>query len=345
MGVSLSFPAALDITKLLCPQCNGSQLIDVSGALSCLSCHGSYPVIDGIPHLLRKQNTAKTRLDESSYDDLHPPEDDVPEVLLHNWQQTLSDCHAHMGEVLELGCGSGYMTRALVNEFPFMAVHAVDISPVFLDMARKKIGEDPQRKATFYVCDANFLPFADNTFDVVIGRSVLHHFVDYEKILARIATLLRPGGRAVFYEPVIQGKAKIAFMLQLMLMVDSRFAEPVFNDAELQKIKRLQKHLVKQLAVGNDRKKLETMEDKYIFDVVKMQQTGIDCGFSAVHYRNWQSLDGVYRIGLEQHLTVLGIAREKVRKFSFLTRAYRENIIRLLPDEQFTPMGFFIFQK
>jgi len=345
MRVFLTLPLKFDSAKLLCPQCHGGELVEKSGTLSCTACRGLYPVIDGIPHLLRKQNTAKTRLDESSYDDLHPPEDEVPEVLLSNWQRVFSDCHATMGEVLELGCGSGYMTRALVNEFPFTDVHAVDISPVFLDMARKKIGEDSQCKAIFYVCDANFLPFADNTFDVVIGRSVLHHFVDYEKILARIATLLRPGGRAIFYEPVIQGKAKIAFMLQLMMMVNNRFATPIFDEEDLVKIKRLQKHLVKELAIGDDRKKLEQMEDKYIFNAVKMQQTGIDCGFSAVHYRNWQSLDGVYRIGLEQHLTVLGINREKVRKFSFLTRAYRENIIRLLPDEQFTPMGFFIFQK
>jgi ubiquinone/menaquinone biosynthesis C-methylase UbiE/uncharacterized protein YbaR (Trm112 family) len=328
----------------------GGRLAQGEGAqsatvLSCAVCSAVYPVIDGIPHLLREQNTARTRLDEISYDDLHASEEDVPEVLLFNWQGIFSDYHMCMGEVLELGCGSGYMTRALANDFPFTAVHAVDISPVFLDLARQKIGVECQDKTTFYVCDANFLPFADNTFDVVIGRSVLHHFVDYEKILARIASMLRPGGYAVFYEPVIQGKAKIAFMLQLMLMVNNRLAEPVFNEEDSQKIRRLQKHLVKELAIGDDRKKLEQMEDKYIFNVVTMQQTGIDCGFSAVHYRNWENLDGSFRIGVEQHLVALGITREKVRKFSFLTRAYRENIIRLLPGEQFTPMGFFIFQK
>ena len=329
--------------KLACPVCLAEGMTQVAEAIRCVQCDRLYPVVNGIPHLIDPESQVKTRLDEFAYDD--STGEDVPDVLLQNWETLFGEFQARFGDVLELGCGGGYLTQALLHHFPFAAVHAVDISPIFLEMARKKIQAEQQHKAAFYLCDANFLPFAQHSFDVVIGRSVLHHFVDYEKILVHIATLLRPGGLAIFYEPVIQGKAKIAFMLQLMLMINKRFAEPVFDDEELQKIKRLHKHLVKALVVGDNREKLAQMEDKYIFDITKMRTTGLACGFSAVHYQNWQSKDGLFYIGLEQHLIALGIAREKVRQFSFLTRAYRENMMRLLPDEQFTPMGFFVFQK
>lgn len=348
-----SCPLTLD--KLACPECDHQPLVRrddglldnglPGNELLCAQCGVAYPVVAGIPRLLRRDNQARTRLDEVDYNEGLDDADEVSGILIQNWQGIFSDYGVLTGDVLELGCGSGYLTQVLAGSFGFSTVHAVDISPVFLDMARNKLDESSRQKTCFYMCDANFLPFATGAFDVVIGRSVLHHFLDYEKILARIARMLRPGGCGVFYEPVIQGKAKIALMAQLILMINNRLAEPVFDEAESEQIRRLHKHLVKELTVGSDRNKREQMEDKYIFDIHQMQRLGRELGFAKVEYRNWVSRDGLYRIGLEQHLVALGIPRDKVRRFTFLTRAWRENIVRLLPEDQYTPMGFFIFQK
>ena len=44
------------------------------------------------------------------------------------------------------------------------------------------------------------LSFADNSFDVVFGSSILHH-LDFDKSLKEIFRVLKPGGRMVFAEP------------------------------------------------------------------------------------------------------------------------------------------------
>jgi SAM-dependent methyltransferase len=46
------------------------------------------------------------------------------------------------------------------------------------------------------------LPFPDRTFDAVLGKQILHH-LDLRVAVPEIARVLRPGGRAVFLEPLI----------------------------------------------------------------------------------------------------------------------------------------------
>src|ERR1700749_4979398 len=46
--------------------------------------------------------------------------------------------------------------------------------------------------------DAESLPFADASFDLVLGHAVLHHLPDLERAFAEFHRVLRPGGRIVF---------------------------------------------------------------------------------------------------------------------------------------------------
>ena len=46
------------------------------------------------------------------------------------------------------------------------------------------------------------LPFRDGAFDAVLGKQILHH-LDLKIAIPEIARVLRPGGRAVFLEPLI----------------------------------------------------------------------------------------------------------------------------------------------
>jgi SAM-dependent methyltransferase len=53
----------------------------------------------------------------------------------------------------------------------------------------------------FRLADPYATPFADDSFDIVIGASILHH-LDLDRALAEIRRVLRPGGRGVFVEPL-----------------------------------------------------------------------------------------------------------------------------------------------
>jgi ubiquinone/menaquinone biosynthesis C-methylase UbiE len=98
-------------------------------------------------------------------------------------------------EVLELGCGTGLFTKEFVIQ-P-IKLTAIDISPELLDAAKQAV---PADNVSFLVDNAYDMSFADNSFDAVIGSSVLHH-LDIEQAFAEIYRVLRPGGVIRFTEP------------------------------------------------------------------------------------------------------------------------------------------------
>lgn len=94
---------------------------------------------------------------------------------------------------LELGCGIGIFTSAFAGTGA--RVVAIDVSPDLI-----ALGRDRAPGARFVLTDACELPFGDETFDVVLGSSVLHH-LEVRPVLREIRRVLRSGGRATFTEP------------------------------------------------------------------------------------------------------------------------------------------------
>jgi len=100
--------------------------------------------------------------------------------------------------VLDLGCGLGENTLDLARRGA-LAV-GIDLSLQYLCQARADRDKQTDR-ATFGVMDAHQLAFRDQAFDCILGRGVLHH-LNAETGLQEVQRVLRPGGRAVFVEPL-----------------------------------------------------------------------------------------------------------------------------------------------
>ncbi len=98
-------------------------------------------------------------------------------------------------KVLELGCGTAYFTRELAKTGA--TITAIDISPDLLALARHNC---PADSVTFEAENAYDLSYPDNSFDSVVGSSVLHH-LEVEKALCEILRVLKPGGSLYFTEP------------------------------------------------------------------------------------------------------------------------------------------------
>jgi len=96
-------------------------------------------------------------------------------------------------KVLELGCGTGTFTSDLSHVFTNLT--SIDISNDLLEIARQKAPA-----VEFRCMDAHDLKFADNSFDAVIGCSVLHH-LDWTRALREAHRVLRVGGCIRFSEP------------------------------------------------------------------------------------------------------------------------------------------------
>jgi len=96
-------------------------------------------------------------------------------------------------KVLELGCGTGIFTEQLAMRN--INITALDISIDLLGSAKKKQGV-----SKILAADAESIPFLDESFDFVVGVSILHH-LDIERSLREIRRVLKTGGKVILSEP------------------------------------------------------------------------------------------------------------------------------------------------
>jgi SAM-dependent methyltransferase len=97
--------------------------------------------------------------------------------------------------VLDLGCGDGFYTARIWDIGRPRGLVALDAAEAAVRIAASKLGERPVR---FLAADGHRLPFRDDTFDVVLLQSILHHDDTPEDM---VKEALRVAPRMVVHEP------------------------------------------------------------------------------------------------------------------------------------------------
>jgi len=102
---------------------------------------------------------------------------------------------------LDVATGTGIFARTIL---PLCAkVTGLDATEAMLDQARKAVSSLPNSDAIDFITgDAGAMPFADNSFDLVVSRLAIHHFPEPEAQAKEIARVTRPGGRAILVDLV-----------------------------------------------------------------------------------------------------------------------------------------------
>jgi ubiquinone/menaquinone biosynthesis C-methylase UbiE len=98
---------------------------------------------------------------------------------------------------LEIGAGTGYFSLNLLQAGVVNEATCTDISPGMI----RTLNANAQRLGVSVKtlrADAESLPFAEESFDLVLGHAVLHHLPDLPKVFAECHRVLRPGGRIAF---------------------------------------------------------------------------------------------------------------------------------------------------
>lgn len=101
--------------------------------------------------------------------------------------------------VLEYGCGTGSSAFLLARSGA--TVTGIDISGARIEIARREAQEQGLDNVTFRVMNAEHLEFDDDMFDVICGKAIIHH-LDLAQAFTEIVRTLRPGGSAIFAEPL-----------------------------------------------------------------------------------------------------------------------------------------------
>ncbi|MDX6722847.1 MAG: hypothetical protein QOD73_1251 [Solirubrobacteraceae bacterium] len=118
------------------------------------------------------------------------------QVLL-KLRKALGDPVPAFGRSLEIGAGTGYFSLNLLQAGVISEAVCTDISPGML----RALDENAARlglAVETVPCDAEALPFADASFDLVLGHAVLHHLPGLHRAFGEFHRVLRPGGTVLF---------------------------------------------------------------------------------------------------------------------------------------------------
>lgn len=103
--------------------------------------------------------------------------------------------------VVDYGCGAGE-NSVLVASHGASKVIGIDISPELIELGNRRMGLHGFANETdLRVGSAHELPLEDESVDVVFGMAILHH-LDLKLSSDEVFRVLKPGGRAIFLEPV-----------------------------------------------------------------------------------------------------------------------------------------------
>jgi SAM-dependent methyltransferase len=100
------------------------------------------------------------------------------------------------GSWLDVGCGTGALTEAILAQAAPSAARGVDTSAGFIDYAQAQIAD---RRATFGVADAQAIPDPDGTYDAVVSGLALNFIPQPTRAVSEMARVTRPGGIVAAY--------------------------------------------------------------------------------------------------------------------------------------------------
>lgn len=114
------------------------------------------------------------------------------------WSESLSRLDHDMGRVLEIGCGTGSVSRWALEVGATLTV-GIDLQAERLTAAagRRRAGE------TYTLADGRHIPFPDSTFDTVLCSLVVSNFLDTQvrtDVLSEVVRVLRPRGAVLYFD-------------------------------------------------------------------------------------------------------------------------------------------------
>ncbi|MBM3619824.1 MAG: class I SAM-dependent methyltransferase [Alphaproteobacteria bacterium] len=130
--------------------------------------------------------------------------------------------------LLDIACGTGRLLGFVSHAWPGMRLSGLDLSPTYLDHARRHIGASKRLK--WLEGAAERLPFTDASLDIVTAVFLFHELPKKVRaeVIAEMARVLKPGGRAIVVDSITE--ADRPEWKGLLDVFPYYFHEPYFAD-------------------------------------------------------------------------------------------------------------------
>ena len=211
--------------RYCCPRCKGT-LSSLPETYACTTCNARYPVVLGIPDFrvfpdrylsIAEDHRKGMRIAERAADtdfrgvveyywSITPEE--PPEMarrftaqalaaaergrhLLNSQDRVKTQFERPRARVLDLGSRTGGLLLAAAERC--QEVVGIDIAFRWLIIARKRL-EESARPAQLVCCCAEFLPFRESSFDLVVAENVLEHTAQPQQLIEEAHRVLKPAG-------------------------------------------------------------------------------------------------------------------------------------------------------
>ena len=103
--------------------------------------------------------------------------------------------------ILDLGCGSGYLTFPIAERNPYCEVTGLDIVSDAIEVNRSRAQEAGLNNLSFVSYDGIGFPFEAGLFDLIVTRYALHHFPDIEHSISEVCRVLKDQGAFFISDP------------------------------------------------------------------------------------------------------------------------------------------------
>lgn len=129
--------------------------------------------------------------DDEEMDLALDPEDEPNRYFIQMYAATLGSLEVRDRDILEVGCGRGGGSEWIARAQKPRSMTGLDLSENAISLCRERY-ELPNLK--YVRGDAQQLPFADNSFDIVLNIESSHHYPSMVKFLHEVCRVLKPGG-------------------------------------------------------------------------------------------------------------------------------------------------------